>query len=181
MRCKGIIQSLLSFAQKTLPEFKKINLKDPLYQSLRLIKKQLILKDIQVETDIPPAVREIEADGGQLTQVFLNLLNNSIESVKQKGIIKIQAREDRRDNRMIFTFEDNGSGIDPEYLPHIFEPFFTTKKKEKGTGLGLSISYGIIQSHNGSIECQSRKGKGTTFTIKLPIRQSGKEKVFSCG
>jgi signal transduction histidine kinase len=76
---------------------------------------------------------------------------------------------------LILTFEDNGSGIDAEYLPHIFEPFFTTKKNEKGTGLGLAISYGIIQAHNGSIECQSRKGKGTTFTLTLPIRQKGKK------
>jgi len=177
LRCKQIIQSLLSFAQKTMPEFKKINLKDSLDQSLRLIKKQLTLKEIQLKTDLPP-LTEIDADSGQLTQVFLNLLYNSIEAVKQKGTIKIQAQEDKGNNRLILTFEDNGAGIDTEYLPHIFEPFFTTKKKEKGSGLGLSISYGIIQAHNGTIECRSKKGKGTTFTIKLPIKQSGKEKTF---
>ena len=172
LRCKQIIQSLLSFAQKTIPEFKKINLKESLDQSLRLAKKQLTLKDIRLKIDIFSAPPEIEADRGQLTQVFLNLLYNSIEAVKQKGIIKIDAQEDKGNNHLILTFEDNGAGIDTEYLPHIFEPFFTTKKKEKGTGLGLSITYGIIQAHNGSIECQSQKGKGTTFTLMLPVKQA---------
>jgi signal transduction histidine kinase len=178
LRCKHIIQSLLSFAQKSLPEFRKIDIREPIEQSLRLLKKQLTLKDIRFEMDISPAPAKIEADSGQLTQVFLNLLYNSIEAVKQKGIIKIQAQEDKGNNRLILTFEDNGAGINPEYLPHIFEPFFTTKIKEKGTGLGLSITYGIIQAHNGSIECQSRKGQGTTFTIKLPIKQSEKKNAL---
>jgi two-component system NtrC family sensor kinase len=126
--------------------------------------------------DIPKDLARVEADGGQLSQVFLNLISNSIEASNQKGIINIRARKDRHNNHVDFTFEDNGTGIDSEFLPHIFEPFFTTKEKQKGTGLGLSISYGIIEAHGGSIECQSRKGKGTTFALKIPVKQGGKEK-----
>jgi PAS domain S-box-containing protein len=176
LRCKNIISNLLSFAQKRLPEFKKIDLRQSIDQSLRLMKKQITLKDIQVKIDIPKDLARVEADGGQLTQVFLNLINNSIEASKQKGDINIRARRDKGNNHVDLIFEDNGAGIEPEYLPHIFEPFFTTKDKQKGTGLGLSISYGIIQSHGGSIECQSRKGKGTTFALKIPVKQGGKEK-----
>lgn len=177
LSCKEIIQNLLSFAQKSLPEFKKINLKDPLYQSLRLIKKQILLQEAKVRIDIPLTLPPIEADSGQLSQVFLNLISNSLDALEKKhGSIIVEAEEDKDHKQLIINFKDNGSGIDSAHIPHIFEPFFTTKKKEKGTGLGLSIIYGIIKAHRGIIECQSQKGKGTTFTIKLPIKQVEKKR-----
>lgn len=115
--------------------------------------------------EIPP----IECSPGQINQVFMNLINNAIQSISGKGNIWISSRQN--EDRVIITVKDDGSGIPKENQKRIFEPFFTTKEPGLGTGLGLSISLGIIQDHNGSIDIESDKN-GTKFTVSLPLDQS---------
>jgi signal transduction histidine kinase len=120
--------------------------------------------DFQIESDLP----SIDSDRGQLQQVFLNILTNAFYAVQDGGHLQIFAR--RKDENFIDVIvEDNGEGISKENLDHIFEPFFTTKG-EYGTGLGLSITYGIVQKLGGQINVESELGKGTIFTVTLPLK-----------
>ncbi|MCH7477122.1 MAG: GHKL domain-containing protein, partial [SAR324 cluster bacterium] len=103
----------------------------------------------------------------QLNQVFLNLLVNAAQAIKDRGEIVIST--EMENNHVVVKIKDDGRGIPPEQLSHIFEPFYTTKKIGEGTGLGLSVSYNIIQKHHGTMEVKSEVGKGTEFTIRLPV------------
>ncbi|TQV87596.1 GAF domain-containing sensor histidine kinase [Aliikangiella coralliicola] len=104
---------------------------------------------------------------GQIGQVFMNLLINASHACQKNGLITITTKV--HNENAVFIVEDNGSGIEAEKLSKIFDPFYTTKAVGVGTGLGLSISYGIIEKHKGKIEVESTPGKGTKFTIVLPI------------
>ncbi|MBI5558116.1 MAG: PAS domain-containing protein [Deltaproteobacteria bacterium] len=103
----------------------------------------------------------------QLNQVFLNLLINAAQAIGEQGHITVRTWCD--DNRVFVSVSDSGKGIPAEVLPRIFEPFFTTKEVGKGTGLGLSLSYGIVKNHGGEIKVQSEAGKGSTFTVSIPV------------
>lgn len=111
----------------------------------------------------------IEASASQLNQVFMNLLSNAAHAIQGKGDIWIRTL--LLSERVEIVIEDSGSGMSPETLEKIFDPFFTTKKVGQGTGLGLSIAYGLIQKHHGEIRVQSESGRGTRFTLNLPIKQ----------
>jgi len=111
----------------------------------------------------------VECLPSQLNQVFLNILVNAGHAIEQRGQIVISTRADAE--HAYIEISDTGKGIPEENLARVFEPFFTTKAIGKGTGLGLSISYGIIKKHNGEIDVRSELGVGTTFLIKLPLRQ----------
>ena len=107
--------------------------------------------------------------------MFLNLITNAAQALpEQGGEIKLSTRKE--DNGVAVEVADNGSGIPPELLSKIFDPFFTTKDVGKGTGLGLSISYKIIQEHGGRIDVKSQVGKGTRFTVWLPLQSPGENK-----
>jgi signal transduction histidine kinase len=103
----------------------------------------------------------------QLKQVFLNLLNNAADACVGGGTITVKT--EMLGERVVVRIHDTGTGIKPEDKDHIFEPFFTTKPAIKGTGLGLSVSYGIVKGHGGEITVDSEPGKGTTFSVTLPI------------
>jgi two-component system, NtrC family, sensor kinase len=110
----------------------------------------------------------------KLSQVFMNLLINAVQAIDENGIITIETKlmkkgQRRNDERVQVIISDNGSGIKEENLKNLFDPFFTTKPVGEGTGLGLSISYDIIKSHEGEITVESQIGKGTSFTILLPL------------
>jgi len=113
--------------------------------------------------DIP----HISCSPSQINQVLLNLLVNSAQAIENKGIILIKTYHDQ--SYVYIVIQDNGKGIAREYLQKIFDPFFTTKPIGEGTGLGLSISFQIIEKHGGKIKVASEVGKGTRFTISLPI------------
>ncbi|OOZ38693.1 hypothetical protein BOW53_14685 [Solemya pervernicosa gill symbiont] len=115
-------------------------------------------------------IPKVECIPSQLNQVFLNLIVNAAHAIEKQGTITIRTRVDR--DSVIIEVSDDGCGI-PEDIQHrIFDPFYTTKQVGEGTGLGLSLSYGIIQNHNGDLSVESEPGKGTTFTIRLPLEQS---------
>jgi two-component system, NtrC family, sensor kinase len=133
---------------------------------LELSGKELQHSYVNIERIWDPAIPLIIANPDHLKQVFLNLVINAIDAMPQGGDLSIRTIFDQ-DNVSI-EFTDTGIGMPPEIQARLFEPFFTTKTQ--GSGLGLSISYGIIQEHDGQILVQSEVGKGTTFTITLPIR-----------
>jgi two-component system NtrC family sensor kinase len=103
----------------------------------------------------------------QMNQVFMNLLINAVHAIEKQGEITIKTWEE--DGSILAAISDTGRGIPKEDLNKIFEPFFTTKEVGKGTGLGLGITYEIVQKHNGEIAVKSEVGKGTTFTVRIPI------------
>jgi len=116
----------------------------------------------------------VEGFGGQLNQVFMNILDNAAFAIKEKGDVWIRLKADA-DNAII-EFEDNGCGMDEKTVKKVFDPFFTTKEVGQGTGLGMAISYKVIKNHQGSIELKSKLNEGTKFVIKLPLRMNKDKK-----
>jgi two-component system NtrC family sensor kinase len=167
-RIVAIVRSLKSFARLEEPECRTVDLHEEIESALTLVHHELKNR-IEVERDfgeIPP----VECFPNHLNQVFLNLLVNAGQAIDDKGSIRISTRAE--DDHVRITFQDSGSGIRPEHLDKIFEPGFTTKDVGHGTGLGLSICYKIIHAHHGDITVESEVGKGTTFTITLPVHAS---------
>lgn len=121
--------------------------------------------DIELSSSIPSGLGEFTGDKTKLQEVFLNLLRNAKESIDGQGSILLSA--ERKRDYILIQLKDSGCGIPKEYLESVFEPFKTYK--EGGTGLGLSLSKRIIEAHGGTISVESEPGKGSTFSIKLPI------------
>jgi PAS domain S-box-containing protein len=164
-RVKRIVQDLKSFSRIDDAEYKMDDLNGGLESTINIVWNELKYKaTVKKEYgDIP----RTKCNLGQINQVFMNLLVNAAQSIKEKGDILVKTAGD---NGMIHvTIADTGCGIEPDSLNRIFEPFYTTKEIGKGTGLGLSIAYDIIKKHNGNIAVTSEVGKGTSFTISIPI------------
>lgn len=139
---------------------------------LLLVKKHLQKQRIILEKHYSADLPQITAVEGELKQVFLNLINNSVDAIPETGGRITVVTQTEADNIQVLI-QDSGEGILPENMGLIFEPFFTTKSI-KGTGLGLSVSYGIIKKHGGDIRVKSQPSEGTTFIITLPIKYPGK-------
>jgi two-component system NtrC family sensor kinase len=169
-RCKEITHKLLSFARKTDPTIKQIDLNEMIREMITLVDQKTRYASVQIETQMDPDLPPFWASATELQQVILNLLNNSVDAMTSSGgIIRISTQTS--DGQIILTIADNGIGIAEANLARIFDPFYTTKPVGQGTGLGLSICYGIIKKLGGDIQVQSAKGRGTTFTISLPAAQ----------
>jgi two-component system NtrC family sensor kinase len=137
---------------------------------LGFLGKEANYRNISVQFHIEPGVPTINSDRGQLQQVFLNIINNAFAAVRDGGRVDLFIERVQQDGVAV-RIKDDGHGISHENLERIFEPFFTTKK-EYGTGLGLSITYGIVEKLGGRITVESEVGKGTCFTVTLPVSGS---------
>jgi two-component system NtrC family sensor kinase len=169
-RCQKIVQSLLSFARRHQHERKPMSVNGMVEAVLEMLNYQLRTSNIEVVTQLDPTQPVVLADGHQIQQVLLNVINNArqaIEGHKSGGQIKIFTETSGEQVHIIIR--DNGPGISADNLLRIFDPFFTTKQVGQGTGLGLSLCFGIIKEHAGNITPSSRPGEGATFTIELPI------------
>src|SRR5665213_2064832 len=169
-RCQKIVQSLLSFARRHQPERKPVAVNKLVEDVIEIVAYQLRTSNVEVKLGLAPQLPVLLADGHQIQQVMINLINNArqaIEAHQPSGKISVTTETDGQVIRI--AVHDNGPGISPENLKRIFDPFFTTKEVGKGTGLGLSLCYGLIKEHGGSITPASQPGKGTTFTIELPV------------
>jgi signal transduction histidine kinase/pSer/pThr/pTyr-binding forkhead associated (FHA) protein len=134
--------------------------------------------NIRVVRDFNPDLPEIMADGNQLQLVFLNLIMNARDAMEEGGTLTITTAVEN-EKHLLIRFVDTGCGIPAGVIRKVFRPLFTTKDEGEGTGLGLSISHDIVKNHKGTIEVESTSGKGTTFTIRLPIRaESPQKQVF---
>jgi two-component system NtrC family sensor kinase len=170
-RCGTIVKDLLNFARATPMNVQPVDLNAILRQCVRLVDHKLELSAIALRLELGDDVPRIEGDPGQLEQLFLALIMNAIEAMPRDGILRL-ATASVDDDHVVITIEDNGVGIPEGLLPGLFEPFVTTKQ-DKGVGLGLAISKRIVESHGGEIAGTSTLGKGTTFTITLPLSARG--------
>jgi len=166
--CSKIVRSLLDFARQTEPTLKPINVKDIIEQVITLVGHQADIKHVKISRSEAKNLSPILADFGQIQQVFVNLMVNAIQATGEGGQITITT-EQTADGFVKISFMDTGTGISPENIKKLFTPFFTTKGEVKGVGLGLSVSYGLVERHNGKIEVASELGKGSTFTVLLPV------------
>ena len=174
VRTKEIVQNLLSFARQTPPQRSVVDVNAILRRAIALRAYDLSSHGVQVVEDLGSHLPEIVADEHQLLQVFLNIINNAYDAVRETGQPgRIEIHTYGEAGQLTVDFSDNGPGVN--HLEKIFDPFFTTKPVGKGTGLGLSICYGIVRQHGGEVQCRNNNsGRGATFTIKLPSRQQAK-------
>ncbi|MDD5029676.1 MAG: ATP-binding protein [Rhodoferax sp.] len=166
-RVRRIVQNLQDFSRTGAQDLELADLHAGLESTLNVVWNEIKYKaNIVRELGELPMV---ECRPSQINQVFMNLLVNAAQAIADHGHITL--RSGRADDQVWVAVSDDGSGIAPDILARIFDPFFTTKPVGKGTGLGLSVSYGIIDKHGGRIDVNSQPGKGTTFTVWLPIHQ----------
>ncbi len=164
-RVKKIVHELNSFSRMDEEEYKKADMNECIESAITIVWNELKYKS-KLEKNygsLPPTM----CYPRQMNQVFVNLLINAVNAIVDKGVIAIKTLY--QDGFIWIEISDTGIGIPGKNLARIFEPFFTTKEAGKGTGLGLSITYEIIQRHKGEITVASEAGKGTTFTIKIPV------------
>jgi PAS domain S-box-containing protein len=166
---KKVVENFLRFARKTQEVWIKTDIKKVISEALTITQPNLNVNKVEVEENYEPDLPEISADHVQLVQVFTNLIINACHAMPKGGLLTITAELDAQHGEIIIQVKDTGVGIPPEDLPKIFDSFFTTKELTKGTGLGLSVSLGIIQKHHGTIDVKSGVGKGSIFTVRLPI------------
>ncbi|WFS63718.1 ATP-binding protein [Pseudodesulfovibrio thermohalotolerans] len=168
-RCGKITKRLLSFARHIDVEMDEIEFNDLANEVIDFLRKEAEYRSISIEMDVPANLPPFISDRGKLQQIFLNLVNNAFQAMSDGGHLYISARETACDH-LIFVVEDDGCGIPQSDIKRIFDPFFSTKKKSGGTGLGLSITYGLVQELGGTMTVESEVGKGTTFTIVMPLK-----------
>ena len=169
-RAAEIVQNLMYFSRPPAPGKSGIDLGELIQRTLHLhaysLRKNNITVDFLREGALPP----VSGDAHQLMQVFLNLILNSeqaMREVRDRGTLRV--RLERRDKSVAVIFQDDGPGIPADILPNIFDPFYTTKRPGRGTGLGLSICKAILREHNGNVEAASGPGGGAVFTVTLPV------------
>ena len=164
-RIQRVIESYLSLARLPKPQRRPIDANVLLEQKLVFMQSAFEKARIELRTDLDPALEPLNADAAQLWQALLNLIRNSLEAMPQGGKLAITTRSE--DSRAVITIEDTGHGIPETDRGHLFVPFFSTK--QGGTGLGLALTQQILHEHGAEIECASRSGQGTTFTIQFPL------------
>ncbi|HIP96344.1 MAG TPA: hybrid sensor histidine kinase/response regulator, partial [Anaerolineae bacterium] len=178
-RSAHIVRKLLTFARQYPPERERTDINRALEKTIELLAYQLDVDNITVVRDLDPTLPHTQADVHQLQQVFLNIINNAHQAMKQahgRGTLTVRTRLVDEGQTIRITLSDDGPGIPPSIIARIFDPFFTTKDVGEGTGLGLSICYGIVSEHGGRIWARSEPGQGATFFVELPVvRESDKE------
>ncbi|MBA4494071.1 ATP-binding protein [Paenactinomyces guangxiensis] len=170
-RINDLLKQFLNLSETRPARFTRFNLDQLMNDVLSLLQPKSFLMGHELIAHPPPSPVDIEADAEQIKQVLINLIQNGLESLEEKGKVEVRWKEFR--DRVNIRVQDNGSGIKPEHLTRIFDPFFTTKGE--GTGMGLSVCHRIITEHGGQIYAVSQPGRGTTFNIHLPVCQSLKE------
>ena len=175
-RTKNIIVDLKNFSRLEELVINDIDLPKEIETTLNILRNKFQDR-IDVIKEYQDAIPLVEGYGGQLNQVFMNVIDNAIYAIKETGKIYIRLRKTK--NSVIIEFEDTGCGMTKEQQNKIFDPFFTTKPVGEGTGLGMSIGYKVVQNHNGTFIVNSVKGQGTKYTIELPIKMKKNAEVVN--
>ncbi len=173
-RAGKITKKLLTFARNFEAAVETINIEDVTREVFGFLEKEAQSRSIEIQVDVAPETPSIESDRGKLQQIFLNIINNAFAAMKDGNRLEVTVRPEK-DNTIKIRFSDNGCGIPDENLRRIFDPFYSTRTKQGGTGLGLSITYNLIQEIGGDIKVTSTVGKGTCFTIALPLKTKQQE------
>jgi PAS domain S-box-containing protein len=169
-RAAKIVHNLLEFSRPALPQKKALDLNAVVDRTLQLHEHSLRRNAIEVDFSSSPGLPPTIGDANQLIQVFLNLIGNAEQAIREiRPSGRIQIRLGQSGDRIFATVQDDGVGIKPEALPKIFDPFFTTKRPGGGTGLGLSICLSIVREHGGDIEAEALPAGGAAFTVFLPV------------
>lgn len=178
LRCKRIIQNLLTFSRQDQLPASEIDFNIEVERVLSLIQYQINRSQIRIVANLAPDLPKMIANGPQIQQVLTNLLINARDALDEverpEKVIEVTTSMRQQTGRrwIVLSVRDNGTGIDADTLPKIFTPFYTSKEATKGTGLGLSVSLGIAESHKGSIEVDSTPGEGSTFSMVLPMGEA---------
>ena len=172
-RCREIIKGVLDFARQNPPQRKLCYINGVIEKTLSLLQHQAVFHNITIERKLNELLPQIWIDENQIEQVVMNIALNAAEAMNGQGILSVSSGVSQGGDFVEVRVSDTGMGIPQENLSKIFDPFFTTKDPQRGTGLGLSVSYGIIQKHHGDIIVESEVGKGTTFTVRLPVEKRG--------
>jgi len=168
-RCGGIIKDLLNFARATSMSYEPADLNAVIDRCVRLVRHQLDLSNIQLHLELAQDLPSVRCDPAQIEQVILALVMNAIGAMPKGGNLSLRSRKSDGAPQVRIEVQDDGSGIPAELMSQMFEPFFTTKEHGHGLGLGLAISRMILERHQGQIDVQSELGRGTLFTITLPL------------
>jgi PAS domain S-box-containing protein len=166
-RASQVIENLLSFANPKNGRVEQVDLGSTFETALVLLHDHLALQRVRLRRDIPSDLPPVQGNPQLLQLVFTNMVLCACNAMPLGGLLVVTMRPDDKDG-VVISFRDNGHGMTPEQLRDVFDPFVTFEPVGKGTGMGLAVSHGIIQQLQGSIEVQSKLGKGTTFTIRLP-------------
>ncbi len=179
--CRSVVQDLLAFSRNVETVRQRGHLNENIAKVISVLEKQFAKEGIQLRKSFDPDLPMIHFDESKLQQVWMNLLLNAKQSLKNgKGLISVTTRRDESKGTVYVTIEDNGQGMPPEIVHKIFDPFFTTKKVGEGTGLGLSVSYGIIREHGGDITVRSKLSEGSIFEVSMPEKRKGFEYDDRC-
>ena len=166
------------FARQMPPQKIPVNINESVMESISLLEGRFKNSKVNLSTELSGSMPEIVADPSQMSQIFVNLIVNALQSMPEGGELTISSEYDSE--FVSIKVKDTGSGIPEENRDKVFLPFFTTKDIDEGTGLGLPVVHGIVKAHEGMIDFQSCKKRGTEFTVKLPIKdkevKDGKEK-----
>ncbi len=171
LRCKRIVENMLTFSRQSSAIKNPENINDIIDRTVELHEYWLKSTNIEIVKNYEE-VPFVSVDHQQIQQIVLNLIINAEQAIAdtdRRGRIEFSTSFRKKSKNILIKVSDNGNGIPQDILPKIFDPFFTTKPVNKGTGLGLSIAHGIIAEQGGTIEAKSEAGKGTSFTIKLPV------------
>ena len=173
-RARDIVRSLLNFARTETPKRKPTDFNRLVEEAMFLVYTKGVSQWVTLNQQLA-SLPEVPVDRNQIKQVLVNLLYNAVQAMQSNddrpATLTVSTRlvETREEEAtVVFSVNDNGSGIAPENLNKVFDPFFTTKPVGEGTGLGLSISYGIVERHGGEIHVESTPDQGTTFSVRLP-------------
>ena len=166
-RLDSIVTQFLRAIRPSRPQLQPENINTIVEEAVRFFSAEIEARDIVVETELRSDLPLLQLDRGQMKQAFYNVIKNSFEAMKRRGILRI--RTDVDESHVRVSFIDTGGGMSAETLSHVFEPYYTTK--EKGTGLGLLIVRRIVREHGGELAIESTDGKGLTLTIRLPFKE----------
>ncbi len=171
-RAAKVTHNMLGFARSMEPVMERVDINQVLKKTLEFLEYHAGINDIRIETRFDESIPGIMSDQSQLQQVFLNILNNAVDAIERQGTITVETLA--KADTLVIHITDTGKGIPETLKKKIFDPFFTTKAVNKGTGLGLSITYTIVERLGGTIQVESGPGRGTCFTVVLPLTVSKK-------
>lgn len=169
-RCAQIVKGLLEFSRQTPTEATDADINDIVERTIQLLEKQASVRNVKIVKDLNKSLPLIVIDKNKMQQVVSNLVINACEAMPDGGTLTIVTAPSADQRQIVIRVADTGVGIPKSNMDQLFDPFFTTKSH--GTGLGLAVSYGIVHQRGGTIDVESEVGKGSIFTVKLPVEET---------
>jgi two-component system NtrC family sensor kinase len=164
------MQSLIDFARRSPLQTQSVDINELLDVAWRRVEDDLPVRPVEIVRGFDPHLPLVQADRMQLEQALYQLMRNACDAIRFGGTLRLITRSVGSEVQVIVF--DTGRGLSPEHLRHIFDPFYFVSEQGQRAGMGLSIAYGVIERHGGTIEVESQEGKGTTFTVHLPLESN---------